>query len=197
MQNGTTVEAARKPRKIQALPEVRVIKATHADVMAHWPMIRKRLLDLKHKYAVRCPHVPINWIPEHFRFEVLKNIANQGSSVELFLARSGHGEQETIDGFFITTLEYDSALHVPLDLLIWIACAWKPYVLEAALLQADDIAIQRGCVGLKHMSNFLGWGRRQSQMMERLRERYGLLAGADWKMQYVVWRRSLVPEELD
>jgi hypothetical protein len=186
--------------KMPNLPIIRVVKADAASLHAHWPMVRRHLVKLKQKFAVRCPHVPINWIPEHFRFEAIKNIQGgfDASPIELFFA-CGHEEgetEETIQGFFITTREFDPALHLPLDLLIWIAIAWRPYVLEASLVQADSIARARGCIGIKHMSPFLAWGKRQRKMMARMREVYGQeLAGQDWHMQYVVWRRSLLPED--
>lgn len=180
-------------------PVIRVKKAEMIDLDAHWSFIRQKLAELREKYEIQAPLVPLRWEPEHFLFEIRKHLQGgfQASGVELFLALGiEEGEtEETLQGFFITTLQYDSFLHIPLDFHVWIACAWRKYVLEAALLQGDRIAMDRGCTAIEHMSPFLGWKRRQEMMMRKLRTVYGLEAGNEWRLKYVIWRRSLVGED--
>lgn len=176
MLNGTTEHNTE-------VPKLSLIRADRAMLDNNWPFIRRKLVALKAKYKRKAPRTKLRWIPEQVRIGIIRGFEND--SVQLFFSLDPAG---IIKAFAITEVAFDPFRHAPIDMFIWILWAdstptkgiRNARVLERSIDLLAKEAVTRGCIGLKHMSPFVAWGRRTEKM--------------GFNLEYIVWRLELAEE---
>ena len=154
-----------------AMARYRVQKVeTKLALDAHWPFLRKGLLDIKE----RCAEAKIRWEPEHVRWEIMRGQLGQ-SGIELFLVLTPPDDE--IVGFFITTTNLDPFLHVPLDFEVWLTWGCGEFLIRDVDAQIEELARARGCTAVEGKSPRLEWGRK--------------LMPLGYQLRYACWRKEL------
>lgn len=106
------------------------------ELTQRWDYIRAGLLKVRE--AMKGVHS--YWRPEHVRTSILQGTA------ELFLIYVQGGNE--IVGFFVTSVQHDPFLHVPVSLFVWIAYAEGGCV-EAGEELLVKLARERGLLYLE------------------------------------------------
>ena len=120
------------------------------------------------------------WIPEQVRMAIIKGLAVQ-NTVELHWVMDE--EDGAIDGFVLSSYPFDEFLQAPLTFFIWIGYSEKAGLLERVEPLIDQLALDRGCCQIEHISGRMGWFRRQ----RNLGANYG-----GWKMSQIHYRKELI-----
>lgn len=179
MTNGhenTALSTWRSTRPSPQTPTIRVVKASAADLNAHWGFIRQRLLALKAKMLRKNPKTELLWTPEQVRWGVMRGFAGR-SSTELFLVLGPDGDKEEIKAFFVTTCDLHPFLNCPHEFFLWLVWSGYPKVREAVMPHIEALARERGCVRIKGLSPFEGYFRVATKM--------------GFTMEHVVWVKEV------
>ena len=152
---------------------------------AHWPWLRAKLEIVKRKALVAQKRNGLTrsyatWIPEQVRMAIIKGLAVQ-NTVELHWVMDE--EDGAIDGFVLSSYPFDEFLQAPLTFFIWIGYSEKAGLLERVEPLIDQLALDRGCCQIEHISGRMGWFRRQ----RNLGANYG-----GWKMSQIHYRKELI-----
>jgi hypothetical protein len=137
------------PVPVKPAPSIRAAQAN--DLLVHWPFMREGLLSIKQRLGTHS-----HWEPVNIYNALVKGTAN------LFLVERG----ERVVGFFVTTLQVDPFLGVPMSLFVWIAYSvdggveeghafLEGYARTCGVEYIEALTARKGLV--KRMQKF-GWG---------------------------------------